>query len=155
MKMQMDVATTKNVIASMTDEAIARVSKLTDECLKLQQVDIRTDHLFHAGMYARTVIIPAGVVFTGVLIKIATLLIIHGDCIIYLDGAPKELKGYNVFAASAKRKQAFVAMTDTHLTMIFPTMSRAIKDAEREFTDETGLLLSRRQPNQNNLEMGE
>ena len=42
--------------------------------LECPQVAIQTTHHFHAGLYSRTIRIPAGVMITGALIKIPTLL---------------------------------------------------------------------------------
>ena len=132
-------------IAPMSAAAIARVRRLESLASSLPQVAIDTDHVFHAGVYARTIKVPAGVMITGVLIKIPTLLIVQGDAIVHVEGWPLELHGYNVLPASAGRKQAFVALTDTHLTMIFATEAPDIDAAEREFTDELDKLMTRRE----------
>jgi hypothetical protein len=92
---------------------------------------------------------------TGALIKIPTVLIISGAVVIYLDGAAQELHGYHVFAASAGRKQAFVALADTDLTMLFPTAAKTLEAAERAFTDETDLLMSRRDTSSNTITVTE
>jgi hypothetical protein len=131
------------VIAPMSAAAIGKVRDLESLALRLPQQPIETSHLFHAGLYARSIMIPAGVVLTGALIKIATILIISGDVIMYVDGQARELHGYHVFAASAHRKQAFVALTDTSMTMLFPSQAKTVEAAEEEFTAEAGLLLSR------------
>lgn len=136
---------TRPSIPAMTPAAIDRVRLLEGERAALPQVPIRTEHLLHAGMYARTVYVPAGVLITGVLIKVATVLIVEGDALIYLGHEkPLEVAGYNVLPASAGRKQAFVARSDMRLTMIFPTTAATVEEAEREFTDEVDLLASRR-----------
>lgn len=131
-------------IQSMDAASIAKVYEIESLALAMPQVDIATQHVFHAGMYARTIMIPAGVMLTGALIKIATMLIVQGDAIVYIGDRSIELKGYHVVPASAGRKQAFVAMADTYLTMIFPTDATEIADAEDEFTDEADMLMSRR-----------
>lgn len=133
----------KNRIPAMTDEAVAKVRVIESIALELPQIKIDTDHVLHAGMYARTITIPAGALLTGALINVATLLIVSGHTHVYLDGKPHEIKGYNVLAASAHRKQAFLAVTDTHLTMIFTTKSKLVASVEEEFTDEAHLLMSR------------
>ncbi|WP_422016094.1 hypothetical protein [Reyranella sp.] len=140
-----EVAPSRPQIAPMSATAIDRVRRL--ECLAsaLPQVAICTDHVFHAGVYARTITVPAGVMITGVLIKIPTLLIVQGDAIVHVEGGPLELRGYNVVPAGAGRKQAFVALTDTHLTMIFATDAPDVDAAEREFTDEFDKLMTRRE----------
>lgn len=134
-----------DLIPAMSDQAIGIVRCLERAATEFPQVHIETTHAFHAGLYARTVKIPAGVIITGALIKIPTLLIISGEVVMYLDGSPKKLHGYNVFAASAHRKQAFVAITDTHLTMLFPTTATTVEEAEAEFTDEVSLLMTNRE----------
>jgi hypothetical protein len=134
---------TRPHIAPMSEAAIDKVRRLESLAAALPQVAIETDHVLHAGLYARTVFVPKGVMITGALIKIATLLIVSGEATVSVDGGTLALRGYTVLPAGAGRKQAFVARTDMHLTMIFPTDATTVEDAEREFTDEADLLLSR------------
>lgn len=131
-------------IAPMGHEAIDKVRRLEAVAREMPQVAIRIDHALHAGLYARTAFVPAGVMITGVLIKIATLLIVQGDAAVYVDGGPMQLRGYNVVPAAAGRKQAIVALTDVHLTMVFSTAATTVEEAEAEFTDEVDELQSRR-----------
>lgn len=132
-------------IIGMSDDSISKVQTLETEAAKLPQVELETVHTFHAGMYARTIMIPAGVMITGALIKIATILIISGKGIVYAAEGSREYNGYNVVSAMANRKQAFFAHEDTYLTMLFPTKSSTIAEAEAEFTDETDILLTNRE----------
>lgn len=115
------------------------------------QTAIATHHLIHAGMYARTIMIPAGVVLTGALIKLATTLIMSGDATVANGETNIRLTGYHVIPASKHRKQAFLAHADTHLTMLFPTSAKDILTAEDEFTDEAELLFSRHGENVINI----
>jgi hypothetical protein len=132
-------------IPSMSETAIANVRELESLAGALPQMAIDTRHVLHAGMYARTVMIPSGTMICGVLITIPTLLVVMGDCLVYTGGDdPIHLTGYNVLSASPNRKQVFVANTDTYLTMTFPTGARTVEEAEEQFTDEAHLLLSRR-----------
>ncbi len=130
-------------VPSMGEEAIKNVRELESMSLKMPQVDIKTSHTFHAGMYARTIMIPKNTILTGALIKIATLLIVQGNVIVYIGGESLKLNGYNVLPACENRKQAFYAVEDTYLTMVFPTKARDISEAEDEFTDEASMLMSR------------
>lgn len=139
------VVPTSIAIAPMGPVALDRVRRLEALAMALPQVAIGTEHVFHAGVYARTIKVPAGVMITGVLIKIPTLLIVQGDAIVHVEDGPLELHGYNVVPASAGRKQAFVALTDTHLTMIFATEAGDVDAAERQFTDELDKLMTRRE----------
>lgn len=131
-------------IAPMSQEAIEKVRRVETAARKLEQVPIETDHVFHAGVYARTVMIPAGVLITGTLIKIATLLIVSGDATVFIGDGAVRLTGYSVVPAAAGRKQVFYAHTDVYLTMVFPTDAKDVDAAEREFTDEIDLLMSRK-----------
>jgi len=140
-----DLTIARPVIPVMSEEAIGKVRQLESIATTLPQVPIRTDHVLHAGIYARTVMVPAGVMITGVLIKVATLLIVQGDALVYAGGEPIRLSGYNVVPATAARKQAFIAQSDVYLTMIFPTDARDVDEAERQFTDEIELLASRKE----------
>lgn len=133
-------------LPAMTPEDIGAVSRLESELRTAPQTEVHTDHVFHAGMYARTVRIPAGTVMTGALIKRATLLILNGHAKVFTGADAVELVGYHVLPASAGRKQAFITYADTDLTMLFPTGAQSVEAAEAEFTDETGLLLSRQMP---------
>lgn len=138
-----DVAVIERRIPAMSQAAIDKVRQLENIASKAPQVDILTDHLFHAGVYARTITIPKGVMLTGALIKIATVLIIFGDVIAYIGGECIDLHGYNVLAACSNRKQAFFALGDVHMTMIFHSGAKSVREAENEFTDESDLLFSR------------
>jgi hypothetical protein len=149
----LDIVRVKNVIAPMSEAAIGKVRDLEAFTRQLPQQPIETAHLFHAGMYARSIELPAGVVLTGALIKIATILIISGDVIMYVEGEARELHGYHVFAASAHRKQAFLALTDTSMTMLFPSQAKTVGQAEEEFTGEAELLLSRGETASNTMTM--
>ena len=74
------LATTENRIPAMKKIAIDNVRQLEKHVLKAPQTKIATDHLFHAGVYARTIMIPAETVLTGALIEIATVLMQHPSC---------------------------------------------------------------------------
>lgn len=138
-------------IVAMNSQAINKVRAFEDLASKLPQVPLVTTHTIHGGIYSRTVTIPAGVTITGALIKIATTLIISGKVRAFVGEETIELQGYNVIAASAGRKQAFLAIDDTNLTMLFATNATTIEQAENEFTDEAHLLASRLELSVNNV----
>ncbi len=126
-------------VPAMSPAAIARVRELEDHLLATQpQFALKMWHHLHkeAGLYARTCLLPSDRMMTGALIKIATLLIVEGNAFVCLGDDVRELNGYTILMASAGRKQAFRAITDTKITMIFPTKAQTLAEAEREFTDE-------------------
>ena len=78
------VAQTK--ISPMTELEVNKVRCMENEILKAPQVKIATQHIIHAGVYARTIVVPAGVILTGSLMKIPTVLIINGDFLLLACG---------------------------------------------------------------------
>lgn len=135
-------------LPAMRKSDVSKVSRLEEQMREMEQVSIHTTHHFHAGMYSRTIRIPAGVAITGALIRIPTLLIVSGHATIFTGEEPLTVIGYHVITGSAGRKQVFVAHDDTDLTMVFPTNAQTVEYAEAEFTDETFLLMSRDSENE-------
>lgn len=133
-------------LPAMTAEAIDKVRMIENVSLALcEQVEFPTEHLIHGGMYARTLHMQAGQVLTGALLKIATVLIVSGDCAVFIGDETIELRGYSVLPGSAGRKQVFLAHTDVSMTMLFPTQTVTVAQAEQEFTDEYQMLMTNHQ----------
>ena len=141
MKLQKISETT---LPAMTEEAVAKVREMESRLMQMPQAEIETRHVFHAGVYARSMTLPANGVITGALIKIPTLLIVSGDVMVYTGEESVRLTGYHVLVGQAGRKQAFVALQETNLTMLFATQETSVEGAEMAFTDEYQNLLSRR-----------
>ena len=142
-----DLVLQSNGIAPMSQQSVEKVAALEQVALQQPQIPIETIHSLHGGVYTRTICIPAGILLTGAFIKIPTTLVAQGDCFVYVGDKTLRLTGYNIIPASAGRKQAFVAVSDTWLTMIFATAAKTIEQAEREFTDEADMLFSHKFPN--------
>ena len=138
-------------IPAMTPVAIRRVQELQTITAGMPQIKLETWHHFHAGIYSRTIMVPAGVMIVGALIKIPTLLVIDGEAKIWLGEMSCHFSGRSVFPASANRKQVFAAITDTHITMAFATDAKTVEEAERQFTDEADDLVSRREGADNQI----
>jgi hypothetical protein len=134
-------------LPAITAEVRAKVKHLEDVMRQYPQSEIKTEHIIHGGMYARTVRVPPGILFTGALIKRSTMLIVNGNTGVLLNDGVAWMDGYNVIPASAGRKQVFITRGAVELTMIFPTAATTIEEAEAEFTDEADHLLSRSQDN--------
>jgi len=131
------------LIHSMSDADINLAIELEQDILTLPQTSIPTEHSIHSGVYTRTVMIPQGVVIGGALVKRSTTLILSGHAIVIIGDEETEYNGYAVLCASANRKQAFYAIADTCLTMLFSTTATTVEEAEEEFTDEADRLMSR------------
>lgn len=128
----------------MTESIVAKVREV--EAFSKQhgeQIKIPVEHFIHGGMYVRTVMIPAGIMITGAFIILETSLVVSGHAMVYTSQQWVEYNGYAVIPAAANRKQIFVAVKDTNLTMFFPTSAKTVKDAEEQFTNEAHLLQNR------------
>lgn len=142
----------RQLIPSMGDTAIDRVRQLEELALTCPQIPAVTQHILHGGIYSRTIHIPQGAVLTGALVKIPTMLIVNGFVEVIIGDEAVTLEGHNIFAASANRKQAFIAIEDTTITMQFvdnretkpATDELDIQELEAMFTDEAHMLFSRR-----------
>jgi hypothetical protein len=138
-----DLAILGRILPATPPAAMERVRALEAQVRELPQVQIPTDHVIHAGLYARTICIPAGVILTGAEIARATLLVFDGHAAVTIGDTTQELAGRHVLPASAGRKQAFLALADTHLTMLFATHATDVATAEAQFTPEPEALMSR------------
>ena len=147
----MNEPATIHTIPSMSRRAVAMVDVLEEEIRKLPQVELETLHTIHGGVYTRTIMIPQGVVITGVLIKIPTTIIVSEDTTVFVGSEARRLRGYHVMPASGHRKQAFYAHRDTWLTMLFGTDARSVEEAEERFTDYAETLGSRHPDAVNNI----
>ncbi len=117
------------------------VRKFEDWALTQPQITIETTHHFHAGCYARTIMIPKDSIITGVEYAVPTILIVSGN--VHINNT--QFVGYHVLEGMAGRKNLFAAVEDTHLTMIFATDKNTVEDVEEEFTREAHKLGSRRE----------
>jgi hypothetical protein len=113
---------------------IAKVAFLEREMLKHPQVSIRTKHYFSDGIYAREVLIPAGVMVTGKLHKYRQLNIVsQGDISVLLaDGVKRIRAPYTVVSPSGTKRIAF-AHADTVWTTILQTDSTDLDEIEDHF----------------------
>lgn len=134
-----------NVLPAATPAALEKIAKAENAIMQAKQIDVQTEHILHGGMYSRTVRLDPHVVIVGVLLKVPTVLIVNGRVWMLAGEKWHKLEGYNVMPASAGRKQVFVTLDATEITMIFPSKAKTVEEAEAEFTGETDKLLSRRQ----------
>ncbi len=139
----MQVIETNNFVPQMSPEMMEKVRQVENIAKRYPQLKIPVKHYIHAGVYVRTVAIPAGVMITGAHIIVDTNLVIEGHALVHTGEQWVECIGYRVIPAAANRKQIFVAITDINLTMFFATDAENVKDAEERFTSEFSLLQNR------------
>lgn len=138
-------------LAPTSPDAMRKVLAIEQLIATGPQKTISTHHVLHAGLYTRTIMIPGDTLLSGALVKIPTVLVVCGDCLVSRGDGTMHIKGTAVLPASAGRKQIFATYTDTTVTMVFATDARTIEEAEAQFTDDTDLLMSRRDPTTNTI----
>lgn len=143
-------ALTTVAVPATTPETLALLDRVEARMRAMPQVDVKTEHILHAGMYARTVRLEANVAIMSVLIKVPTILTVNGKCRVFAGQRWHDFDGYRVLPAEAGRKMAYVALSPTEITMVFPSKAKTVEEAENEFTDDAEMLLSR-QSNQDIL----
>lgn len=139
-----------NTLPPVQAGLLENLRALQEKMRERPQIHPQMEHVLHAGMYARTCRLDAGVAIVSVLIKIPTMLIVRGGAHVFAGDRWYRIEGYQCMPASAGRKQVYVTFEPTEITMVFPSRARTVEEAEAEFTDEAAALLSRRQDQQNN-----
>lgn len=138
-----ETLTTLGLVPPATPEALQQIGGVEEKMRTMPQIHIRTEHIFHAGMYARTIRLAARVAIVSVLIKIPTMIVINGACRVYAGDSWRDLEGFNVIPANAGRKMIYVTSAETQITMLFPSNAKSVEEAERQFTEDADMLLSR------------
>lgn len=134
----------QNVLPAVSGFELSVIRDIERRTLETQpQVNLPVIHSLHAGVYSRTVMLPADRYMTGAEMKIPTTVVIFGDCLVNLAGEFVRVTGHATLCGAPGRKQLFVAVVDTYVTMFFATFAKTVAEAEAEFTDQAGELNSR------------
>lgn len=131
------------IVPATTPEALETIARVEQRMRTMPQIDLVTEHILHAGMYARTIHLAANVAIVSVLIKVPTMLTVNGKCRVFAGEDWRDIEGFHVIPASAGRKMIYITVSPTDITMVFPTRAKTIEEAERQFTDDAEMLLSR------------
>jgi hypothetical protein len=106
----------QNVSDGVSEDHL-QVYQLEAELLKLPQIDLPIDHAFCAGMYARTMHIPAGTILTGAIHREESFFLVRkGDLIVSTDDGPKRLGAGDMSISKIGTKRAGIALTDVEVT---------------------------------------
>jgi len=93
------------------------IYRLEGALLQLPQVDMPVQHEFCAGLYARTMHIPAGTVLTGAVHREESFFLVRkGDLIVSTDTGPKRLGAGDMSISRINTKRAGIALTDVEVT---------------------------------------
>lgn len=130
----------------MSDLALTqreKVEALESLILQTPQVDLNTKHDLSGGVYARTILIPAGTVLTGATHKKDHVNIVFGDITVSTDDGMKRITGYNVIPTKAGMKRVGFAHADTAWTTVCQTELTDIEAIENELVEEAEKLQTR------------
>jgi hypothetical protein len=136
--------TVAEFFSAPTAEAREKVAALEQMALAMPQVAIKTEHLVHANVCARTIFIPAGTLLTGATMSVDNICVMFGDMTVTTDKGPVRFTGFHVLPANKGLKRAGLAHSDTWWTTIWKTELTEINDLEREMTSESDMLQTRR-----------
>jgi hypothetical protein len=135
-----------NSLATSVDE-IGRLTRVQNALLQLPQIEVRTEHVIHGGIYTRTIRMKPGTYVMGAHYKVPSTVVLSGTLFAYT-GTWKRFDGVNVLTGSRGRKQLFATppenTEDAVITTSFRTDAKTVEDAENEMTDESELLMSRK-----------
>ena len=93
------------------------IYRLEGAILELPQVKMPVQHEFCAGLYARTMHIPAGTILTGAVHREESFFLVRkGDLIVSTDTGPKRLGAGDMSISRINTKRAGIALTDVEVT---------------------------------------
>ena len=130
-------------VVEATESELAAVRRVEEKLKTVKQNGMETWHVLHGGIYSRTIFLEKDQVIVGAQIKVPTTIMINGSLLISSGGESFEIKGVNIIPASKNRKQIMKATEKTSVTMCFATSAKTVEEAEEEFSDEAGNLMSR------------
>lgn len=133
------------MLNAVTNDSLNCINSIVAYMLEnTQQVQIKIDQDLLGSFYARHCLVPKDVVIVGALLKVPTVVIIDGDCIVYDGQKTKRITGYKILAGQAYRQSVFRAIEPTHITMIAMVKSSNVDDVQKEITDQHLLLTNHR-----------
>ena len=109
------------------------------ELKKLPQVEMEIKNSFAPGVYARTIIMPAGTILIGKTHKTDHFNIAHtGKADVTIDGQTKLVCAGDMFRSEPGSKKLFEVIEDMKFSTIHPTDKTDIDEIEKDtvYTDE-------------------
>ena len=114
------------------------IVKLQDEILKHEQVDIHVIHYFAAGLYAREMFVPKGVMFTGKVHKTQHIIVVsQGDITIADERGSVRIVAPFTMVCEPGTKRAGYAHEDTVWTNFHATEETDINMIEDALVSDT------------------
>ena len=108
-----------------------RIVALEAKLMAMPQVDVRIEHQFVEGLYARTMYAPKGILIVSRLYKVPQINIISvGDVSYRSEHGGGRFHGPHIFEAPSSSKRAIYCHTDTVWTTMLPSSSSDIRQNE-------------------------
>lgn len=126
-------------------EGIDKVRQFREMLAQMPQEQIPLHHLIHGKMYARTIFAKAGTVIVGTEANLDNICVVCGDITVTTENGPIRLTGFNILPATRGHKRVGITHSDTYWTTLVHTDKQTVQEAEDEMTNESHLLLSRKQ----------
>src|SRR3990167_10538263 len=109
---------------------------------EMPQVQLRTNHYFADGIYAREVFRPAGTVIIGKVHKKEHLYIVTQGCVrVVMDDTTMEYRAPAVIVSKPGTKRAVYALEDSVCMTVHRSKKRNLDKLERELVHEDKLAL--------------
>lgn len=110
----------------------AAICDLEQHLLTLPQVEIEARHYFMGGLYAREIVIPAGVCLTGAIHLADHLNFVTGDISVQTDTGMVRMTGIQMVVPSLKGiRRAGYTHAETIWTTVHATPATTPEEAER------------------------
>lgn len=114
-----------------------RVNALKTELLKMDQIDLPTQHLFHGGMYCRQVWRPAGCTIVGKVHKKEHFyMVVEGTVIVTTDEGVQELTAPALLCSKPGTQRAVFAVTDAMCMTIHRADANTVEGAADELVED-------------------
>ena len=115
----------------------AQIDTLQREMSKFPQcTDIKTDHIFHAGMYCRKVWRPAGTCIVGRVHKSSHLfLCVSGEIVAWSETGMRHLTAGDVIQSEPGTKRVTYALTDATVMTVHRTDVTDVDQLEAELLE--------------------
>lgn len=120
-----------NALEKTREQRREEIQRAEDALLSMPQPDLRSSSYFAEGLYAKDLLIPAGVAVTGKIhLKEHLVIIAYGDVTVTDDSGSRRLTGYQTIVGTPGSKRAVLAHADTMWIAIHASDAKTAEEAE-------------------------
>jgi hypothetical protein len=122
----------------VTNRMLDKVNRLEQENSRLPQVSVPLWHYFAPGLYARQMLIRAGITLTGAVHKSEHICIVSGNLNVTDDQEVRNIQALQeIFVSLPGTKRAMYAIDDTYFTTVHATTETDLEKLVSELTHST------------------